>query len=86
MKVFFAFLLFAVLSASAFLPAAPLARTSGNAVRALNADPPKHKGSGGMADTRDPEPYEDKDPRKSIKVAPSFEEYMKQKAEKEAKK
>jgi hypothetical protein len=39
-----------------------------------------------MADTRDPEPYEDKDPRKSIKVAPSFEEYMKQKAEKEAKK
>jgi len=35
-------------------------------------------GSGGMADTRDPEAYEDADPRKSIKEAPSFEEYMKQ--------
>ncbi|CAM9546259.1 unnamed protein product [Heterosigma akashiwo] len=37
-------------------------------------------GAGGMADTRDPEPKEDlDDPRKSIKAAPSFEEYMKQK-------
>jgi len=31
-----------------------------------------------MFDTRDPEAYEDEDPRKSIKEAPSFEEYMKQ--------
>jgi len=35
-------------------------------------------GSGGMADTRDPETKEDEDPRKSISAAPSFEEYMKQ--------
>ena len=33
-----------------------------------------------MADTRDPEAYEDEDPRKSIAEAPSFEEYMKQRA------
>merc|ERR1712154_93449 len=34
-------------------------------------------GAGGMADTRDPEAFEHEDPRKSIKAAPSFEEYMK---------
>jgi len=39
---------------------------------------PGHIGAGGMADTRDPEAYEDADPRKSIKAAPSFEEYLKQ--------
>ena len=38
-----------------------------------------YRGAGGMADTRDPESFEDKDdPRKSISAAPSFEEYMKQ--------
>mmetsp|Transcript_27415 Transcript_27415/g.62954 ORF Transcript_27415/g.62954 Transcript_27415/m.62954 type:complete len:80 (+) Transcript_27415:219-458(+) len=35
------------------------------------------KGAGGMYDTRDPEPFEDEDPRKSISAAPSFEEYLK---------
>lgn len=39
----------------------------------------KKLGSGGMADTRDPEPKDDPDPRKSISAAPSFEEYLKQK-------
>lgn len=34
-------------------------------------------GAGGMADTRDPDAYEDSDSRKSISAAPSFEEYMK---------
>jgi len=34
-------------------------------------------GSGGMFDTRDPNAFEDEDPRKSISAAPSFEEYMK---------
>lgn len=34
-------------------------------------------GAGGMADTRDPEAFDHEDPRKSIKAAPSFEEYMK---------
>jgi len=33
-----------------------------------------------MADTRDPEAGFHEDPRKSIGVAPSFEEYMKQRA------
>ena len=41
----------------------------------------QHKlGSGGMADTRDPAAYQDADPRKSISAAPSFEEYLKQRA------
>lgn len=39
----------------------------------------KHIGTGGMADTRDPEPKDDPDPRKSISAAPTFEEYLKQK-------
>ena len=30
-----------------------------------------------MADTRDPDAYEDEDPRMSISDAPSFEEYLK---------
>ena len=45
-----------------------------------NAAPAKSHGglgAGGMADTRDPDVYVDKDPRKSINAAPSFEEYMK---------
>jgi len=37
-----------------------------------------HLGSGGMADTRDPDAFQHEDARKSISVAPSFEEYMKQ--------
>jgi hypothetical protein len=31
-----------------------------------------------MFDTRNPEAYQDEDPRKSISDAPSFEEYLKQ--------
>ena len=38
-----------------------------------------HVGSGGMADTRDPDPVNHEDPRKSISAAPSFEEYLKSK-------
>ena len=37
-------------------------------------------GKGGMADTRDPEVLVHEDARKSISEAPSFEEYMKQRA------
>ena len=40
----------------------------------------QHIGSGGMADTRNPDAFEDADPRKSISAAPSFEEYLKQRA------
>jgi hypothetical protein len=63
-----------VASASAFAPApAAFVRTT-----AIFNGP--GKGAGGMFDTRDPEPFEDEDPRKSISAAPSFEEYMKQRA------
>jgi hypothetical protein len=37
----------------------------------LNSEP--ELGAGGMADTRNPDPKEDEDPRKSISAAPSFE-------------
>ena len=60
-----------VASAAAFSPAAQFGRTT-----ALN----QHIGSGGMADTRNPDAYVDEDPRKSISAAPSFEEYLKQRA------
>jgi hypothetical protein len=58
-------------SAAAFAPSAQFSRTS-----ALN----QHIGSGGMADTRNPEASVNEDPRKSISAAPSFEEYLKQRA------
>jgi hypothetical protein len=60
-----------VASAAAFTPSAQFGRTT-----ALN----QHIGSGGMADTRNPDAYQDEDPRKSISAAPSFEEYLKQRA------
>mmetsp|Transcript_7376 Transcript_7376/g.10543 ORF Transcript_7376/g.10543 Transcript_7376/m.10543 type:complete len:80 (+) Transcript_7376:82-321(+) len=63
-----------VAGASAFAPS-PAFTTS----TALFSEE-KKLGSGGMADTRDPEAFEDEDPRKSISAAPSFEEYMKQRA------
>jgi len=46
-------------------------------IKAVNTD---HVGKGGMVDTRDPEVMTHEDPRKSISAAPSFEEYMKQRA------
>lgn len=46
---------------------------------AVNSEP--DLGKGGMADTRDPEPFvNENDPRQSISAAPSFEEYLKQRA------
>lgn len=56
-------------SASAFAPASQFTRST-----AIG----QHVGAGGMADTRDPDAFEDEDPRKSISAAPSFEEYLKQ--------
>lgn len=58
-----------VASASAFAPASQWTRST-----AIG----QHIGAGGMADTRDPAPKDDEDPRKSISAAPSFEEYLKQ--------
>ena len=49
---------------------------SGSSDVALN----QHIGSGGMADTRNPDAMAHEDPRKSISAAPSFEEYLKQRA------
>lgn len=63
-----------VAGASAFAPAAT---TPARGVALF--DEPK-KGAGGMADTRDPDAFDHEDPRKSIKEAPSFEEYLKQRA------
>ena len=60
-----------VASASAFAPVAVPTRAT-----ALFDGP--HVGSGGMADTRDPDASDNDDPRKSISAAPSFEEYLKQ--------
>ena len=61
-----------VAGASAFAPA-PVAFRASTAV--FNGPA---KGAGGMFDTRDPDAFEHEDPRKSIKAAPSFEEYLKQ--------
>ena len=38
------------------------------------------KGAGGMFDTRNPDPVQHEDARKSISAAPSFEEYLKQRS------
>ena len=54
--------------AAAYTPPAPAPAPTGG----------PHLGSGGMADTRDPDAFQHEDARKSISVAPSFEEYMKQ--------
>lgn len=72
--------LFALLtaSASAFTaPTMPSVVTATTSSSSLFSEEPKI-GAGGMADTRDPEAYQDEDPRKSISEAPSFEEYLKQ--------
>lgn len=63
-----------VASASAFAPAPAFTRCT-----VIYAEGPEI-GAGGMADTRNPDPKVDEDPRKSISAAPSFEEYMKQRA------
>jgi len=69
MKLSLAFAL--VGSAAAFAPQASVHTNT-----ALN----QHIGSGGMADTRNPDTVAHEDPRKSISAAPSFEEYLKQRA------
>jgi hypothetical protein len=66
------FLSLALLSGASAFTTPNVARSS----TALN----QHVGAGGMADTRDPAPFADADPRKSISAAPSFEEYLKQRA------
>jgi hypothetical protein len=67
MKIVFAAL---VAGAAAFNP-----QLSGRVSTAIYNGP--HIGSGGMADTRNPDAMVHEDPRKSISAAPSFEEYLK---------
>jgi len=68
-----------IASASAFTPQPAFSRVS-TRVSAEGDDEEPTLGSGGMADTRDPDAKDDEDPRKSISAAPSFEEYLKQRA------
>jgi len=89
MKFIIALFLAFVAMASAFVPstscrAALSTTTARSNSTPLHAEDEKHLGSGGMADTRDPEPKDDPDPRKSISSAPSFEEYLKAKQAKDA--
>jgi hypothetical protein len=70
-----ALLLFSDNNAGAFTVAPVVVVRSGSAL-VLS----QHIGAGGMADTRNPDAYVDSDPRKSISAAPSFEEYLKQRA------
>ncbi|CAM9740385.1 unnamed protein product [Pylaiella littoralis] len=87
MKFIFALSFVLVAAATAFVPTASVGRVGSTASRTRSnvvllrakEDGEKHVGTGGMADTRDPEPRDDPDPRKSISAAPSFEEYLKQK-------
>lgn len=73
MKFTIAFAALSVIGASAFAPA-----PAGRASTVVFNEP--EIGAGGMADTRNPDAQDDEDPRKSISAAPSFEEYLKQRA------
>ena len=64
----------ACVSVSGFAPAP---RVWGQRLMAVQNEGEPKLGSGGMADTRDPEEMTHEDPRKSISAAPSFEEYLK---------
>eukprot|EP00634_Sargassococcus_sp_CCMP2135_P016786 CAMPEP_0198644912 /NCGR_PEP_ID=MMETSP1467-20131203/926_1 /TAXON_ID=1462469 /ORGANISM="unid. sp., Strain CCMP2135" /LENGTH=78 /DNA_ID=CAMNT_0044380381 /DNA_START=47 /DNA_END=283 /DNA_ORIENTATION=- len=76
MKVFSAL---AVLgSAAAFSTVPPMAT---RAMRPVMTFSEPELGKGGMADPRAPEPFKNEDdPRQSISAAPSFEEYLKSRA------
>ena len=58
--------------------AADLARAPDTQLKAQENEGEGKLGAGGMADTRDPEPFvNETDKRQSISQAPSFEEYLK---------
>ncbi|CAM9632063.1 unnamed protein product [Discosporangium mesarthrocarpum] len=87
MKFFGVLALFVALlgMASAFVPSFTVRSTimktqaRQTSLRMAEEEGEKELGAGGMADTRNPEPKDDPDPRKSISAAPSFEDYLKQK-------
>jgi hypothetical protein len=66
--------------ASSFCPTPAFTRTSALAGQTTEWEEAKDLGwsMGGQDHTRNPKPVDDEDPRKSVKVAPTFEEYMKQ--------
>ena len=76
MKLSLVLALFTTLSASVS-GFAPAPRVWGVRLQAAQNEGEPKLGSGGMADTRDPEEMTHEDPRKSISAAPSFEEYLK---------
>ncbi|CAM9592543.1 unnamed protein product [Ectocarpus sp. 4 AP-2014] len=63
----------------AYAPPAAAAPANSPPAAAPKAAGEKHIGTGGMADTRDPDALNHEDPRKSISAAPSFAEYLKSK-------
>ena len=67
-----------ILGYAAQLAAADLARAPDTQLKAQENEGEGKLGAGGMADTRDPEPFvNESDKRQSISQAPSFEEYLK---------
>merc|ERR1719321_2414512 len=57
---------------------APTSPRSGPVLMSMTEEGEGKLGAGGMADTRDPEPFvNETDKRQSISQAPSFEEYLK---------
>jgi hypothetical protein len=71
-----------VASASAFSPAPAFTRSTRLAGQTTDWEKAKELGwsMGGQDHTRDAKVVEHEDPRKSVKAAPTFEEYMKQRA------
>merc|ERR1719162_2887462 len=75
MQIFNAVAIIAVLAGSTSAFSSVQQKSSSRAFTALFNGPTL--GSGGMADTRDPDAMAHEDARKSISAAPSFEEYLK---------
>ena len=78
MKFFATVFLALFVATSAFAPA-PTRCFGVKVLKAQENEGEGKLGAGGMADTRDPEPFvNESDKRQSISQAPSFEEYLKQ--------
>jgi len=76
MQIFNAVAIIAALAGSTSAFSSVQQKSSNRAFTAL-FNGPTPLGSGGMADTRDPDAMAHEDARKSISAAPSFEEYLK---------
>ena len=77
-KMQFAKVRVALAAGAAAFTAPTASKVSKVVVRGENPNEDGKLGAGGMADTRDPEPFvNETDKRQSISQAPSFEEYLK---------